>query len=210
MNTIYKDVKKYLPTMEGKRFKVEQFILSEERVKRERMFAAFGGGMSYREVYSLKPGKYVKLIDKELHQIVMSDTPMELETNERFVREARGRVLVGGLGLGIVILAIQAKEEVKEIVVVEKYEEVVALIKERLPLNSKVKVVLGDIKEYPVEKGFDTIYFDIWNTISADNWTDMKSLHRRWRRSLNQGGWMGSWRQSDCQRSARNDKQSWR
>lgn len=206
MNTVkYADVKKYLPPIDGQRFKIEHFELSKERVEREKMQAMFSG--SYGEVYSLKPGKYIKLIDKEYHDIVMSDTPMELDTNREFVENAKGRILIGGLGLGLILLTVMKKPEVKEIVVVEKYQEVIDLVGKNLPLNKKVKLLLGDIMEYPIEKGFDTIYFDIWNNICADNWDDMKVLRRKWCRSLNEGGWIGSWRQDHCQRLSKEDRQ---
>lgn len=193
------DVKNHLNDSECGRFKIRRFNMTEKDVEHAKMMAMFGG--YYGDVYSLKPGEYIKLIDADRDEIVMSDTPMEVETNSSFVENAHGRVLVGGLGLGIILLEIQDKKEVSEIVVVEKYQEIIDLVAKNLPLNDKVKIVQSDIFDFAVEKGFDTIYFDIWNTICEDNWEDMKKLRRKWCRAITKGGWIQSWRQEDCRPS---------
>lgn len=198
METVYKDIKKHLSPAVIGQFAIEHFELSEEKVKSEKMRAMFNG--SYREVYSLEAGKYIKLIDKNRHEIVMSNTAMELETNSGFVNVASGNVLIGGLGLGLVVMAIQSKKEVKKILVCEKEKDIIELVQKKLPFNKKVTVLHKDIFDLTPEKGFDTIYFDIWNGICGDNYEDMKVLHRKWRRKLNEGGWMDSWRFKDCKR----------
>ncbi|MCP6727390.1 MAG: hypothetical protein KJI69_05275 [Patescibacteria group bacterium] len=208
MKTLFKDIKKYLPPSEKGVFAIEHFELSEERVKREKLQAMFGG--SYHEVHSLKAGKYIKLVDKSKHDIVMSDTPMELDTNDNFVKAAFGSVLIGGLGLGLILMAIQSKKEVKSILVYEKEKEIIDLIEKRLPLNKKVTILNENIYDVAPKAGFDTIYFDIWNNICSDNYEDMKLLHRKWRNKLNKDGWMSSWRFEWCrdlkQRERREDR----
>lgn len=47
----------------------------------------------------ISPGKYVKLIIAG--ELVMSDTPYEMNTNQKFVDKAHGNVLIGGLGIGL-------------------------------------------------------------------------------------------------------------
>lgn len=203
--TLYPSIKKHVQPFETERFKLEKFELSDEKVKQIKMSAAFGGGERYREVYNLEAGMYVKLVDKKQHQIVMSDTPMELDTNREFVVNAKGTVLIGGLGIGVVLLAIQKKKEVKRVLVIEKEKELIDRIVPMLPLNKKVRVVHGDIFEFETKEKFDTLYFDIWNNICGDNWQDMKKLHARFRKNKNPEAWMGSWRKSDCQRLNRQD-----
>ena len=130
---------------------------------------------------------------------------MELETNDEFIKVASGNVLIAGLGLGLIVMAIQSKKEVKKILVCEKEKGIIDLIEKRLPFNKKVTVLHEDIFDLTPGTGYDTIYFDIWNNICSDNYEDMKVLHRRWRNKLNKDGWMNSWRFDRCKRLKRQD-----
>jgi hypothetical protein len=127
-------------------------------------------------------GDYVRLTHNG--ECVMSNTDMEERTNMEFVRKANGDVFIAGLGIGLIILAIQNKDEVKSITVLEKYSEVIGLVKDQLPLNSKVKIIQGDVFEYDFPKGtkFDTVYFDIWNYINEDVYEEMKELKKKYRK----------------------------
>lgn len=116
---------------------------------------------------------------------VMSDTPMEKRTNRSFVMNAHGNVLIGGLGIGLIILAIQDKEDVEHITVVEKNKEVIELIANQLPLNEKVEIVHSDVFDYVPNHKYNTIYMDIWNNINSDIYTEeMMPLIKRYRKYL--------------------------
>ena len=55
----------------------------------------------------INPGNYVRLhVDGEL---MMSDTPFERRTNEEFVRKASGKVMIAGLGIGMILNALRDK-----------------------------------------------------------------------------------------------------
>lgn len=131
----------------------------------------------------IPPGRYIRLING--FNCVMSDTPMEKETNRDFVCNAHGNVLIGGLGIGLIILAIQDKEDVKHITVVEKNCEVIELVGKQLPLNFKVNIINDDVFEYKPLFKYNTIYMDIWNYINEDVYKEqMKPLISRYRRYL--------------------------
>lgn len=194
-----------LKPAESENFMVDIFEVSQEDVDRVRLRDMFRGG---REYHGFEKGRYARLSHRENGQrsdTIMSDTWMERRTNWTFIDEARGDVLIGGLGIGMVLLEVQDKPEVTSITVVEKNAEVIDLVKPQLPLNEKVKIVHCDIFDYKPEQMFDTIYFDIWDTISGDNYPEMKKLHRRFSRKLNKGGWMNSWRRDDCRRAAQDN-----
>ena len=152
----------------------------------------------------IPPGRYIRLINK--CECVMSDTPMEKETNRDFVRNAHGNVLIGGLGIGLIVLAIQDKEDVKQITVVEKNREVIELVGKQLPLNSKVSIVNDDVFEYKPLFKYNTIYMDIWNYINEDVYNkQMKPLINRYRRYLvpkteDESRYIDCW----CKRQAKN------
>lgn len=70
------------------------------------------------------------LADAEEKRVWMSVAPMERESQSHHVLAARGRVLVGGLGLGAILWALLQKAEVEEVVVVERSMEVVGIMGE--------------------------------------------------------------------------------
>lgn len=133
--------------------------------------------------------------------VVMSDTDLELRSNMDAVLDAKGDVLIGGLGLGMITLPILAKPHVRSVLVVELRQEVIDLVRPHIVKAAgadgpKLQVVQGDIRTWqPATKGrqFDYIYFDIWNDICADNRPDMVRLHRAFRPYLRKGGHVTSW-----------------
>ena len=122
----------------------------------------------YAQVHGIMPGKYVKLMQGM--SVVMSDTDMEKETNAEFCSKAHGDIIIGGLGIGMIIMAIQDKPEVKTITVIEKNKEVIELISSQLKFNDKVKIVHDDVYSWMPDndKKYDMRYMDIWNYINTD------------------------------------------
>ncbi len=154
--------------------------------------------------YGIPVGEYVRLLNK--NDCVMSNTPMEKRTNSDFVLNAHGNVLIGGLGIGLIILAIQDKEEVKQITVIEKNREVIELVGKQLPFNYKVNIVNDDVFEYKPLSKYNTIYMDIWNYINEDVYKkQMKPLISRYRKYLvskseDENRFIDCW----CKRQAKN------
>ena len=116
------------------------------------------------------------LVDTEKREIVMSDSWMEQETNIGIVRQAKGHVLIAGLGMGMIVLAMQKNPEVKSITVVEIDAELAAFTSSNLDLYDKVEIVISDIHDFVPTKKYDTVYCDIWNNISGDNMEEMEEL----------------------------------
>lgn len=168
---MYADMSKIIKKREGKRFLVDTF-----KIESGDFFAALQG---------VRSGEYARLVDKEKRLVVMSNTQMEQYTNRDIVYKAHGKVLIGGLGIGMVLLAIQDKPEVSEILVVEKYQEVIDLVKDQLPLNDKVTVIQGDVFEYVPEDTYNTIYLDIWNNANSRAvYEEQRPLRMRYRKYL--------------------------
>ena len=125
---------------------------------------------------------------------MMSDTRHEKLTNWRIKNEARGDVLIAGLGIGMVLHPILAKPEVTSVTVVEKEPDVIAIVEPTLP-REKLKIVSADIFDWKPSEKFDCIYFDIWADGSTDlAKTERRKLSARFRKFKKQGGWMGSWK----------------
>lgn len=162
-----------------------------------------GGGMM--RMYN---GTYVRLhVNGEL---MMSDTAMERISNASFVKLAKGRVFIAGLGVGLILEAILDKEQVTEVVVMEKYQDVIDLVAPMYP-NPKLKIICADVLEYdmPASEKFDTIYFDIWPEINQDNLDDMRKLHMKYRKNkVSKDSFMDSWLRDYLKRQRARDRRS--
>lgn len=201
---------KYLRPVVGKKFEIVHYTLTKENLALLKFRDLINGR---RESEGQEPGTVVQLCYKN-GAVIMADTEMERRTNRGFYIYANGDVLVGGLGLGMILLAAQAKEEVNSITVVEISQEIIDLAAPQLPLNSKVNVICGDIFTWYPPKGvkYDTIYMDIWNSVCSDNYSDMKRLNRRFGRRLNRENpdcWMSSWRYKETKKRYFEWRQRW-
>lgn len=144
-------------------------------------------------MFVMYDGKFVRLtVNGEL---MMSDTTMERISNLDFINNAKGRVMIAGLGIGLILEAILNKEEVSEVVVIEKYQDVIDLV-EPIYQHRKLKIICADIFEYemPSSEKFDVIYFDIWADISTSNLSEMKQLHNKYKiNKRSKDSFMDSW-----------------
>lgn len=132
-------------------------------------------------------------------KLVMSDSYHEQRSNIEVLREARGHVLIAGLGLGMILHPILAKPQVQSVTVIEKYQDVIDLIIPTLPKSDKLTVICADIFKFqPAKKvRWDTVYFDIWADICTDSLEEIAMLHQRFKTRKAKGGWMGSWYQDE-------------
>ena len=109
--------------------------------------------------------KYLTL--KENDTIWMSITPYEINSMEKDIQKAKGRVLTLGLGLGYYQYMISNLDSVKEITIVEKNKEVISLFnKYILPHfnnKNKIKIINDDAINYLKNNKdkYDFTYFDI-------------------------------------------------
>lgn len=199
--------------LESDKYKIETFTLSEEEVRFEKTQSYYRGNQWTTR--SLKSDyKYVKLIKKG-EGTMMSDTPMERYTNSSFIQKANGDVLIFGLGLGLIILPILNDESVKSITVIELHQDLIDLVEPILKEhdeNNKLKVIQGDCFEYhknvPKEKKWDCIYGDIWISIEADNYTEMKKLTKNftWKVNRDNPNWfIDHWLQGYVKEMARKE-----
>lgn len=184
---------------------IRHVTLTPEKARFDNMLRIFEGAGREDMV---NPGTYACLYVRE-HGLMMSDTDMEWITNQEVIEAAHGRVLIAGLGLGLILIPILAKPEVTTVTVIEKYKAVADLV---LPMflndtnSGKLDVVIADALEWRAPRGarYETIYFDIWPTISSDNAKEMTLLKRRARKIRNPNdSWVGCWRERDARRMAR-------
>lgn len=116
----------------------------------------------------------------------MTLTPVDLDTCTEAIAAAHGRVVTFGLGLGYYAYMVSEKDAVREITIVEKSEEVIALFRKHiLPQFShrnKIRIVCDDAFHYAEHvmpaKEYDVAFVDTWRDASdgAPMYRRMKQL----------------------------------
>lgn len=146
-------------------------------------------------------------------QVMMSDFYYERATCVEIVKRAHGDVLIAGLGVGMILHPILNKREVRSVTVIEKYQDVIDLIKPTLPRDPRLNIIHADIFEWRPPRGtrFDVIWFDIWPDIEASRLPEMSRLHRRFRGYLNRENancWIESWHRKETMKMTRKQRRA--
>ena len=106
--------------------KVSKCTISEEMARFENTRYLF---QENGRIMQISAGTYARLIVDGT--LMMSDTDMEQRTNRDFIENAKGDVMIAGLGLGLIIYNLKDKignNIVRTITVYEKYQDVIDLI----------------------------------------------------------------------------------
>jgi len=173
-------------------YAVERFEVEEVGSAMFNAFLAMHGNSRF-----IAPGQYTRLVryrDCGPKIVVMSDTPAEIEEHQEAFEHARGRILIHGLGLGVILNACLLKPEVERATVIEIQQEVIDLVAPHYKrrFGKRLKVVHHDALTYLPPKGerYNMIWSDIWDNICKDNLPDMDKLRKRY---SNNSDWRGSW-----------------
>lgn len=184
-----------LPEIDTDGVRVEHFEITEAI-----RFEGLMDAMRYGRGGRLRVGdRYTRLlVDGRLW---MSDTPDERRDHaEPFWQAQRrgGRVLIHGLGLGMVVGAALALPNVEHVDVVEIDPRVVEAIGPHYA-SDRCTIHLGDALtlDWPTGSRWNVVWHDIWPTISGDNLPTMHRLHRRFGR---RSDWQGSWARWQAER----------
>lgn len=185
-------------------WKISTFTLTEDDVAFSNLRAAMRGN----RLEYVSPGTYRKLTHSA-RGVVMSNTQMEISTNYGAYLSSRGRVLINGLGLGMLLEGILSKRDdcgehvVSYVRVIEVDADVISLVGPHFAGDSRVEIIHADALSYSPprsEPPFDFAWHDIWDAICADNLPDMSALGRKWnkRRAHSQDWWV----RDECRRLA--------
>lgn len=150
------------------------------------------------ECQFVAPGRYTALyIDDEFS---MSDVGLLRAGSIEVVQRSKGNVLLVGLGLGLVVGNIMARDSVEKITVVEYVQSVCDAVGKAYlesEYGHKIDIQCASIYDWlpPEGEKYDTIWFDIWHVRDYANLPVMEELHQRFSPYLAEGGWMQSfWR----------------
>lgn len=188
-----------VPTGKSGDWSVERFEVSE---KEANFFNLRESINAHRGCRFITPGTYTKLV--HLGNVIMSDTPAEMTDHNAPVRMAKGRILINGLGLGMVLQACLEKDEVEYATVIEKSPDVVNLVglHYKGKFGGRVQIILDDAFTYKPPKGviYDMVWHDIWADICPDNLGEITKLRRKYARRCK---WQDAWCARECARALR-------
>ena len=130
-------------------------------------------------------------------QFWMSDTDAEkrdhLPAVWKISDESARRVLINGLGIGMVLKAALACEHVEHIDVVEIDKRVIDLVGPHYA-DPRLTIHYADAYEqaraWPTGTRWDVAWHDVWADLCTDNLPKMARLHRSYGRRT---GWQDSW-----------------
>ena len=135
-------------------------------------------------MYASRYTTYVSLNHKT-RGCVMSNTQMEMFTNQKFLNVANGDILIAGLGIGMLPAALAQKDDVKSITIIELDSEIIGLIepliRKYVPNNDKIKIIHADAytyaEQYGQNKQYDYVWLDIWDTFpNSDMYDEINEL----------------------------------
>lgn len=96
-------------------------------------------------------------------KVWMTDEPINWLGMQELAKHSTGKVLCGGLGLGLIVHALVKNEEVTEIHIAETSAHVLTLMSSIFrELHRKIIVCNCSVFDYPFLDTFDTAILDIW------------------------------------------------
>jgi hypothetical protein len=159
---------------------------------------------------SILPGAYTKLLDCGKGEIWMSDTTAERKDHEAVYEQCKqrgGRVLIHGLGLGMIVNAVLELPNVEHVEVWELEQDVIALVGSHLKakFGDRLTIVPGDVFEYRPKKGehWTVVWHDIWPSLASRNLKPMQKMCARWK---NYCEWQECWGRDFCRWMAKEER----
>lgn len=180
---------------------IERFRVTPAQAKRFNLGVLMGRGSGLELI---DPGRYVRLRHAS-RGVVMSNTPFEQRTCFEAYHHATGRVLVNGLGIGMVLEGMLSKPDVTYIRVIEIDKDVIDLVGAHYTKDKRVEIVHADALEYRplVGEKFDYVWHDIWDTYgNDDDAPQMATLGRRYNKRIaaRSGFWGRDWMRAEKRR----------
>jgi hypothetical protein len=126
---------------------------------------------------------------------VMTDLPGEIEDHAGVMEQIQmhgGRILVHGLGLGLIVKFALAQPNVTHVDVVELNHDVIDLVAHHYAADDRLHVHHGNAftYEWPENARWTVAWHDIWDNYLLANLEEMESLGQRF---ADRTRWQGFW-----------------
>lgn len=183
-----------LPEGEMDGVRVEKFTIEKNNIHNTMNALKSGRGT--------KPGTYTRLIANG--RLWMSDVDAEkrdhLQPLWKMQELQAKRVLINGLGLGMVLKAALSFDHVEHVDVVEIDERIIKLVGPTYQADPRVAIHHADAyeqtKRWPSGTRWDVGWSDIWGDVSTDDLALMAKMNRSYGRRCT---WHGCWAQDMLQ-----------
>lgn len=196
-----------LPESVSETLRVERFTISETEAEWERVRGVISGSPHRAP----RAGTYTRIVRNDT--LWMSDTDAEVRDHLPAIRQIErrgGRVLVNGLGIGLIVHAALAFENVEHIDIVEVDPEVCEVVGGHYARDSRVQVHCADAHkiEWPAGARWNVVWSDIWPTITLDDNESRARLGRKYSKRV--ADWHGKWAQEEVDLMKREERrQAW-
>jgi hypothetical protein len=199
------------PEEERGNFRIKKFSIPPWDKKRRRLILTEGinrdpGSGDFTKLDEAVPDEEGGVV----RHVWMSDTHAEILEHSpilnRFyhLREVKHqRVLINGLGLGLVVHAALTFPSIEHVDVVEHNEDIIELVGQHLIKEyPRVTIHLGDAYDitWPSGTRWDMAWHDIWPTIDDENLPGMDQLLAKYKTRT---AWQGCWQREGCLAMAR-------
>lgn len=201
-------VAEWLPTGSEGPYEVRRFEITKEGAEEynAQMARSENAWARTRRVF---PGMHTGLFEPEMGvDPWMSDTPAEvLDHYDVMIQmmQRGGRILINGLGLGMITAFAARLPNVTHVDVVELQGDIIKLVGPHLPERHKVTV--HHASAYDIawnDERWDVAWHDIWPTITPDNLPDMDRLEAKYADRVNH---QETWVRAECEQAAEQDAQ---
>jgi len=190
--TKWEDYKSDMPEGVSGDWSVVKYVITEQDAEFHNMRSMFSFSCKGSRLVA---GDYTKLMVGR--NTMMSDTRDEIVDMYSFFLEAKGNILINGLGLGVGLKAVLDNDKVDFVTVIEKEQDVIDLIAPRflndVKYKDRVDIIHADAFEWKPPKGvrYDVVWHDIWLNICTGNLDEMSKLHRKYGKRCD---WQQSWK----------------
>ena len=177
---------------------------TEEHEKRDDVASPLSVARDAWDGRPLKPGWYTRLSEGD--RIWMSDTPAERRDHAEPVfaigSTKAERVIINGLGIGMVLSAALSYDFVRHVDVVEIDQRVIDLVGPHYLKDPRVRIHHADaVKQMGVwgpDERWDVGWTDIWPDINPDNLEEMKKFTDFYGPRC---GYYGNWAEEEAKRA---------
>ena len=115
------------------------------------------------------PLKVRSLHSKE-HGKLMADHPQEIWQMQKPLEHAYGRVLIGGLGLGVISHLMSLKPDVNDVTTIEENRDIIKLVKPHIDADYVLQNDLFHFCGGIHKDEYNFAFFDIWQGTGESSW----------------------------------------
>jgi hypothetical protein len=196
----------WLPTGSEGPYEVRRFEITKKGAEEfnAQMAQSENAWARTRQVF---PGIHTGLFEPQMGvDPWMSDTPAEVLDHYDVmiqIMQRGGRVLINGLGLGMITAFALRLPNVTHVDVVELQDDIIKLVGPHLPEQDKLTI--HHASAYDIawdDERWDVAWHDIWPTITPENLPDMDRLEAKYADRVDH---QETWVRAECEQAAEQD-----